>query len=320
MRRETGRDAREAEAKTPTLLAIGLLLASAALNLAPADVTARLRSAVRDGLAPGQQLVQKSIDLAERAWRRRDPSANGETESDRDRNRALAARNRRLELELAALRERLETAEEFGRRPRATASKPLLIPELIEADWLGEEISTLIRANGLLSVGSAERLVESALVLQSELPLIDQGESSELATGDSVYAGRIVVGKIADVGRYASTVRRVTDSEFSGRARVARRTDEGLEVIAEGTLVGDGSDACLLKHVTEPIAVGDEVYTSGADGVLRLPMYYGRVTRAELAPAAREWTIVVTPAAASRPRDKVQVLRLSVNRDRLLGN
>ena len=57
-----------------------------------------------------------------------------------------------------------------------------------------------------------------------------------LAAGDAVYAGRIVIGKIAEVGRFSSTLRLVTDSGYSGRARLARRTSQGLVFGAEGTL------------------------------------------------------------------------------------
>ncbi len=321
MRRDVGRDPQPVSTRFPLALAVGLIFGACALNLAPVDLVGKIRSLVRDTLAPAQNVVRICVASIENSWSaRRPPSADDSDESPDDSRTALATRNRQLELELADLRERVAIAEEYGRRPKATPSKPLLIPELIEANWLGEGVSTLVREKGLLSVGSAAGLTESAIVLQSELSLIDQGESGEIHSGDAIYAGRVVVGKIADVGRHTSTVRRVTDADFSGRARVARRTERGLEVIAEGTLVGDGASGCLLKHVTEPIAVGDEVYTSGTDGVLRLPMYYGRVVRAELEPAAREWTVAVAPAAVTSRRDRVQVLRLNVNRERVLAN
>ncbi|MCY2964667.1 MAG: hypothetical protein NT069_13700 [Planctomycetota bacterium] len=321
MRRDVGFDPQPVSTRFPFALAVGLIFGACALNLAPVDLVGKLRSLVRDALAPAQNIVQICVTSIENSWSsRRPPSTDDADESPDVSQTALATRNRQLELELADLRERVAIAEEYGRRPKPTSSKPLLIPELIEANWLGEGVSALVREKGLLSVGSADGLTESAIVLQSELPLIDQGESGEIQSGDAVYAGRVVVGKIADVGRHTSTVRRVTDADFSGRARVARRTERGLEVIAEGTLVGDGADGCLLKHVTEPIAEGDEVYTSGTDGVLRLPMYYGRVVRAELEPAAREWTVVVSPAAMTSHRDRVQVLRLKLNRERVMAN
>lgn len=319
MRRDTGIGSPASPTRLPFVWGLGAILSVVALNLAPAKVLEALRSTVRDGLAPGQSFVQQSLVSAGALWLP-GPAPAGDAPRDRGDLAALEERNRQLELELADLRERLTIAEEFGRRPRPQSGRPLLIPELIEARWLGEEIATQIRTKGLLSAGSRQGLSESALVLQSERSLIDLGESGRLSPGDAVYAGRIVVGKIAEVGRWTSTVRRVTDADYSDRVRVARRTDAGLQVIAEGTLVGNGSEGCLLHHVTEPVAEGDEVFTSGTDGIVRLPMYYGRVTAASLEPGAREWTVTVAPAAAASRRQEIQVLRLTPNRDRLLGN
>jgi len=118
----------------------------------------------------------------------------------------------------------------------------------------------------LLGAGDRAGITESALVLDDTRPLVDLGDDTGLSPGDAVYAGRVVIGKIAEVGRFSSTLRMVTDSEYSGRARLARRTSQGLVFGAEGTLVGDGSDLCRLKHISDPVNVGDEVVTGGTDG------------------------------------------------------
>lgn len=305
----------------PPGLALALILGACSLNLASADLQDCLRSTVRDFLAPGQRLLQCAVESAKQQIAAVDREEDATSASlGAGQREALALRIRQLELELNATRDRLADAQRHGRRARGTASPPLLVPELIEARWLGEESAGLWRSRAVVAAGSSAGLFESALVLQSQLPLVDAGTDLNLTIGDAVYAGRIVVGKIAEVGRFSSTVRLVTDPEFSGRARVARRTDRGLEVIAEGTLVGDGTPTCRLKHVTEPVAAGDEVFTGGTDGVIPYPMYYGTVVDAELPPAAREWTIQVRPAAATDRRETVEILRLSLNRERILGN
>jgi cell shape-determining protein MreC len=171
----------------------------------------------------------------------------------------------------------------------------------------------------------------------------------------------VVLGKIAEVGQVTSTLRLVTDPDFSARVRITRRTPQGLQVIAEGTLVGEprpaggsrsatgetrtrrgtptaevagnsnsttgqvpgtpsGRGVCRLKNVTEPVAVGDQVYTAESDGVLRFPMYYGAISAAELPPAANEWEVEVTPAAAACEPGEVEILRLKLVREEPLAN
>ncbi|MBI3865962.1 MAG: hypothetical protein HY290_29145 [Planctomycetia bacterium] len=211
--------------------------------------------------------------------------------------------------------------EQQGLAPAARGQPPLAMAQLVEARVMGEETALLWRGKQLLSSGSRQGIVESALVLDSARPLVDLGSDAELAPGDSVYAGRIVIGKIADVGRYSSTLRLVTDPGYRGRARLARRTARGyLAQGTEGTLIGDGSEFCRLKHVTDPVNVGDEVFTGGADGLLPAPMYYGRVIRAELEPGAQEWSVWVKPAAALERLETVLVLRRTIHPDRILAN
>src|SRR5205814_1458134 len=117
---------------------------------------------------------------------------------------------------------------------------PLVVPRLVEARVLGEETAALWRGRKLLSAGATGGVAESALVLDDTRPLVDLGADEHLAPGDAVYAyaGRIVLGKIGEVGHYSSTLLLVTDRAYSGSARLARRTSRGLVFGPEGTLVG----------------------------------------------------------------------------------
>ena len=299
-----------------------------ALTFVPASAVEPARGLVRDALRPGQTLVRIGLEqgrdllAAAKSWTQRGlagtrDSAAGIAESpvadDLDR--------RRLELQIAALQEELRVARSTGGATAAVESRaPLLAPTLVEARVLGEETGNLWRSRKILGIGTKDGVVESALVLDDPRPLVDQGLDARLSAGDAVYAGRIVVGKIAEVGRYSSTIRLVTDPAYSGRARLARRTNGGLVFAAEGTLVGDGGALCRLTHITEPVNIGDEVYTGGTDGLLPWPMYYGRVVDAELAPNAREWTIRVQPAASGQRIERVEILRWGINADRILAN
>ena len=90
-----------------------------------------------------------------------------------------------------------------------------------------------------------------------------------------MYAGRVVIGKIAEVGRFSNTPGERHRFNYSGRAWLARRTSRGL-IFGRRDLSGDGSDLCRLS-IADPVNVGDEVFTGGTDGSVPLPMYHGTV-------------------------------------------
>jgi cell shape-determining protein MreC len=297
------------------LIVLGLCIGGVALQLAPPEMAGRWRGIVRDLLRPGQTVVALALQSTRPETGPRNGGAKGEEEaSELDEMRA---ENRRLRVQLAVLAER-STHER--RMPAGESTESLLVPELVEARVLGAETAALWRSRKIVGVGSKGGVVESALVLENSRALVDAGSAFRVEAGDAVYAARCVVGKISEVGHYTSCVQLITDSGYSGRARLARRSSRGLTFGSEGTLVGTGGNVCRLKHISEPVNVGDEVYTGGTDGMLPFPMYYGRVVRAELEATGVEWSIDVEPAAALDRFDRVQILRLSMNAGRVLAN
>ena len=85
---------------------------------------------------------------------------------------------------------------------------------------------------------------------------------------------------------------------------------------------GQGEKLCRLRYVpgTEPVEVGDEVYTGDQTGTQTYPMYYGRVVRAELNPGDQEWDIWVEPAIKTLNAPTVTVLRTQLDLSRTLTN
>lgn len=297
------------------LLVLGLCAAGVAMSLAPPEAAARWRGFVRDVLRPGQTAVVFAIDSVKGMTQ---PTGDSSRNAGRSPELARARQeNERLAVQLAVLQQRSQRERQM---PSGQPTEPLFVPDLVEARVLGAETAPLWRSRKLLGAGTSQGVMESALVLQDEKPLVDLGASFQVAAGDAVYAGRCVVGKIAEVGKYTSSVRAVTDSGFSGRARLARRSSRGITFGSEGTLVGTGDNLCRLRHITEPVNVGDEVYTGGTDGLLPFPMYYGRVVRAELEATGVEWSIDVEPAASLDRFDRVQILRLTLNSGRILAD
>ncbi len=303
-------------------LTLLLCLTGAGLLFVPADAARPVRALVRDALCPGQAALHAAARYSRRWVTELGKSLDhpGHRAERDDELQAARLEIRRLELQVDRLRERVEKlSQQQGLTPAAGSPSPLVTPRLVAARVLGDETAALWRGRKLLSVGGAE-ITESSLVLDDSRPIVDLGVDAGLSPGDETYAGRIVIGKIAEVGRYSSTLRLVTDPAYSGRARLARRTSRGLVFGAEGTLTGDGTDLCRLKHIADPVNIGDEVFTGGADGLVPLPMYYGKVVRAELEPGANEWSVWVQPAAAAERLESVLIVRRAVNPDRVLGN
>jgi hypothetical protein len=313
----------------PSLIAtLASSVAAAGLMFAPAPVTNAVRVTVRDAVRPGQWAVQRAIDQAAELWSRSGAPAASAVHPDLNQQNIQAEladvqlRYRRLQIENALLHEKLERVIAEGISAyTGTAGRPLVVPELLEATVFGTEQSPAAGRGLLIDRGGPTGAIESAFVLDAPGPLVDQGEDAGLLTGQPVYAGRCVVGRIAAVGRWSSTVQRVTDAGYRGRAQLARQTPQGAAFGAEGILEGQGEPVCRLKFVssTEPVSVGDEVYTGGRTGRLPYPMYYGRVTKAELKPGAPHWEIEVQPAVTEAVLKTVQVLREKLNPERVLG-
>jgi rod shape-determining protein MreC len=313
-----------AKSSKPLIATVACCTVGVALSLSPSTVTMPVRATVRDIARPGQHaasmLVDRSLfclkslqDAAERE--------DGRLKLEHQLN-AWKHRYRRLQIEQALLHEELKRQSTQSPNFQAVASgQPLIIPELVEAVVLGEESAALWRSGKLLGRGADDGIEESALVLEDVKPLVDQGEDAELAKDQPVYSGRCVVGKIAQVGRWTSTVSLVTDPAYRGLARLGRETPDGLVFGAEGIIAGQNDALCRLEYVssTESVEVGDDVFTGESDGAVPYPMYYGKVVRAELKAGAPRWDIWVRPAVLDLELKTVQILKRTLNPVRVLA-
>ena len=306
------------------ITAIASLAVAAALFGAPQSIADLIRSTVRDIARPGQSAMRIVVDWSAARIRTLGPQPPNAEQLQKLTSELdeWKLRCRQLQIKAALRNQEFANLRELGPAPfQATASEPLVVPELVQAAVLGEETAAWWRAGKLLDKGRTNGISESSLVLEDERPLIDQGKSTELATGQPVYSGRCVVGKIARVGRWTSTVQLVTDPEFRALVQLARLTANGAVFGAEGILEGQGDDHCVLKLIssTEPVRVGQEVYSGGRDATFTAAMFYGTVVKAELKPGATHWEISVEPAIVSQKIRTVQVLRKAMNPLRVLG-
>lgn len=296
--------------------AICVAVGTASLFL-PTNIQDALKSAAIDALRPGHMLVETATSVPPEANR----SSDSDVAADSDRVHQLELNLRRAELRQARLHEELEATRRNGVAPFVPqSSSPLLLRDLIEARVLGRERDLNKHSALLVDLGTAGGSTREAFVVYGAEPVIDQGTDSGIKTGQPVYAGRCVLGRVTRAGRWTSAVQLVTDKNYSGRAQLLRETQEGVRFGAEGILRGLGNGQCELTGLpyTESVNVGDSVYTGGRSTRFPSPMYYGRVVEAVLETGQR-WRIVVQPHLNPDSIRTVAVLRESMNTTRVLG-
>ncbi|NOX55619.1 MAG: hypothetical protein GXP27_14505 [Planctomycetes bacterium] len=312
---------------------------AAALWWAPPRRTETLRAAVRDAIGPAAaalQQVKRAVAAIPPMWSRSAELAERlrRVQAERDRWRIEA---QRLAARLVVVREQADRSRQAGSPPTETQpSAPLVLADLVEARILGPGTSRLLQSGQLIGLGQNDGARDQALLLEP-LPAIDQGTDVRMAPGLPVYAGRCVVGRIVKAGRWVSLIQPVTDKQYRGYAQLARRTSSQIELAAfhdtprpppeqteelvfgaRGLLEGTGTGLCRLTLVsrTEPVQVGDLVFTADRDGAFPYPMFYGTVVRTELPPGQPHWDILVKPAVTLDELHTVSVLRKRLNPDR----
>ena len=305
----------------PAIVATLVCAATAiALLTTPPAATVLLRTAVRDAVAPGQRLTlnwrSRFVVLSIPAGNNPD-STHSETQQHRQRlvqlERALR-QSRSINLQLSR---ELETARQHGPEPGAgTRSEPLLIPELLRARVLSSYSSDTFAPSLVVDAGTRSRISAQAVVLNGAGTLLDQGTGKNVTVGQPVLAGRCVVGRISEAGRWTSLLQPITHADYSAPVRIARQTFRGPVYGAEGILKGTGRNLCRLEGVpyTEPVSTGDGVYTMPhAD---RPPLCFGHVVRATIQPGAT-WEIDVRPVVSIDGLIDVLVLRDYLNPRRI---
>ena len=309
----------------PKLIITLCLLTAIGLGFAPPNVQSWLRAAIRDGFQPGVTLAAAAQQSAARQLQQRFVG---------DDERELQSQLATLHSQLATLQRSLrreQLAHQRSRDQKLLALQrhdderrpldppPLIVPQVVEANVLGDELAASWRGGRLLNRGKTSGVIEASLVLDANAKLLDQGEDSGLAADLPVFAGSCVVGKLQHVGHWSSTWVPLTDKRFAGRARLARVTKDGLIFGSDGVLIGNGKDACRLTKVraNEPVSEGDEVFALETPGGFETPLFYGTVTRAKLPDGATHWDIEVRPAIDPQTARSVSIVRPMVNPKRL---
>jgi hypothetical protein len=259
-----------------------VLMVSAALAAVPEPLRSQWQSSFQHALAWPRTLLPSSTAAVD----------TSEISSD------LTRRNEELEFALSEMSRRTETGD-----------GSLLAPYVVRAHVLGRLARRYLDPPALLGIGTddriiGERIVDESLVLDIPPTLVDRGTRNSADVDQLVLAGRHVWGKVVNVGPTTALVRHVSEQGYRDVVQLAHRDELSGEHAefhcgARGLLEGCGQSLCRIRYVetTVAVSVGDWVVASGLDGLVDAPLIYGRIVRAEHAPAESHWELWMDPAA-----------------------
>jgi len=198
--------------------------------------------------------------------------------------RGVRAENERLREELVDVRIELQ-------RQRALADR---------SRGLGQLLALRTQTN--LDTSAAE-IIASGATPDFRTFTIDKGTNDGVHIDMAVIAPDGVVGRVVVPSARAAKVQLLIDRNAAAGALVTRSR-------AQGVVVGGGDDRLHLRYVSEnaEVAVGDQVVTSGIDGIYHKGFVIGEVTAVERSGRVYK-DITVRPAVDFSRVEAVLVVR-----------
>ncbi|HEX7138903.1 MAG TPA: rod shape-determining protein MreC [Vicinamibacterales bacterium] len=149
---------------------------------------------------------------------------------------------------------------------------------------------------------SAAQIIGAAATPDFRTVTIDKGTDSGLRADMAVIAPAGVVGRVVVASLRAAKVQLLIDRNAAAGAIIERSR-------AQGVVVGGGDGRLLLEYMSEglDVAVGDDVVTSGIDGIYAKGLVIGKVDDVEKAGAAYR-RISVRPAVNFSTLEEVLVV------------
>ncbi len=301
------------------------LLGAAMFAVLPGSATSPIRDVVRLAILPGQRLVSSTVASAESRWRNAIDQQLADQQQQLEELRADVAsselKERRALLAVESAIQQLAATERHGASPFAVETAPPIIrPRAVRATILGREILSDLKSRRILDQGSTDGVASDLWVLNGDRPIVEAGSELSVASGLPVFAGRCVVGRIVEAGRWTSSLQYITEPGFRARAVLAQVgfNDSSLAGVqfsfgAEGLIEGRSdlrqNGLCELAQIpaTEQVEVGMPVYSPPRDAV-DAPMLFGHVAAAELSPGALHWVITVEPAVNVNSVQSVEIV------------
>lgn len=296
--------------RRPAVVLAIALAGCATLMFLPERWRSPVKGFAADCLRPGQQVVRQARAAGSRGATlvRSYFQAGSDTARLASELARITEENRRLAAEVAALRVRAASAT------TEPSGGGLLRARLLEARVLGRQALAWLGRAEMLDVGRTAGAETGTLVL-------DCGQDRNLKSGQLVVGEDCVWGRIAEAGRYTSLVHGPLDVAYRDVVQIVgqKAAARGLRRGPQGLLEGIGGPQAKISRVqvTEPIEVGDLVYTASESGLLVRPALYGRVVRLERPVGSACWEIWMEPAVGSRMPDRLLVVTAELNPARL---
>ncbi len=289
----------------------------------PSGIASLVRDNIRGAFLPGQKLMTAAQGHCRATLTEfvSEQLMTQQRELDDLKSELVDAQRRERRARLIATNA-LQQVAELRQRPESievAASQPLFASRAIEARVIGRELLGLWKSRRLLDQGTRDGVQEDQWVLDSAGLKLDQGEDARLVPGLMVFAGRSVLGRVSEAGKFVSSVELITDRGFRARATIGRASGAGLSFSTAGLLEGDGGGLCRLTQIpaNESVAVGDDVFTVPLDSSIESPLMFGRVVSAT--PGSLHWDVVIKPTVQADSLSTVQVLTTGFNPQRIAG-
>jgi len=197
---------------------------------------------------------------------------------------------RHVKSENDGLKQQLSTAQIALQEQRALADRARGLEELLD-----------LRDRSSLQTTAAE-IVGAAATPDFRTVTIDKGTAAGLRTDMAVIAPAGVVGRVILPGSYASKVQLLIDRNAAAGALIERSR-------AQGIVIGAGDGRLLLEYMSEvfDVVVGDDVVTSGIDGIYPKGFAIGKVDSVEKSGSAYK-QISLRPAVDFDTLEEVLVI------------
>lgn len=198
--------------------------------------------------------------------------------------------------------------------------RSLLQFDTVPAQIVSQKGTPEVLKAALIDAGESAGLRPSQLVISNSNPLLDKGLDMQIAPGQPVVTGSVIVGRIQKTAAWVSSLQLVTDEDFSAAVEIIRDSEFTSEFPTIGLLRGSGQRHCRIDSVpyTAAVSVGDDVFSADLNGLNGPRLYFGKVTKAEFS-AGGEWNIEVTPAINGRQIRDVSVVRSQLRTARTLS-
>lgn len=197
---------------------------------------------------------------------------------------------RHVKSENDRLKQQLASAEIALQEQRALADRARGLEQLLD-----------LRDRSSLQTTAAE-IVGAAATPDFRTVTIDKGSTAGLRTDVAVIAPAGIVGRVVMTGSYASKVQLLIDRNAAAGAIIERSR-------AQGIVIGAGDGRLLLEYMSEAIdvIVGDDVVTSGIDGIYPKGFAIGKIESLEKSGSAYK-RISVRPAVDFDTLEEVLVI------------